>query len=90
MDDNTMTHDGALTFSQPYDPNAQLLTICASPPGEGQQPVITFFADGRIQVGDYAKPSDAARQVLAALAEMLPRHIRRPDAEPNPTWQSDH
>lgn len=86
MDENTMPRDGALTISQPYDPNAQLLTVFAS----NNEPVLTIFADGRVEVGGFAKPSDAARQVLAALAEMLPDHIRRPDAEPNPTWQSDH
>lgn len=75
---NDFTFDGTLTLSPPYDPNAQVLVVYAAPPG-GQRAVMTFFADGRIEVGDFARPSDAARQIIAALADLLPGHIRRPE-----------
>jgi len=67
---NDDTKPWALTTPHPTE---QIFTVHS-----GTGPLITFHRDGRITVAEDAQPTETARKVLEALAQMWPQWIRDP------------
>lgn len=40
------------------------------------EPIVMFHPDGRITLGEHAKPDEAAREMLRILAEVFPEQVK--------------